>query len=86
MKFYLDLSLFRANFESEGMLPLKKKYIVNERDEKIAVQLDIKTFNKIEVLLEDYVLAQKMRENDRGDRLDVKEAKVFYSKLKKTSS
>jgi len=41
------------------MLDIRKKYIVNENQATIAVQLDIKTYNKIERLLEDYVLAKK---------------------------
>jgi RelB Antitoxin alpha helical domain len=67
------------------MRTIKKKYIVNERNEKIAVQLDIKTFEKIERVMEDYVLGEKMIENDKADRLSVNEAKEFYKRLKKRS-
>lgn len=65
------------------MEAIKKKYIVNEANEKIAVQLDIKTFEKIERLLEDYVLGEAIKENKEKDRLTLKEAKVYYRKLKK---
>ncbi len=65
------------------MKTIKKKYIVNERNEKIAVQLDIKTFEKIERAMEDYVLGEKMIENSKTDRLSVNEAKEFYKRLKK---
>jgi hypothetical protein len=34
------------------METLKRKYIVNENNKKVAVQLDIKTFNKIEEVME----------------------------------
>lgn len=65
------------------MLTIKRKYIVNEDDKKVAVQLDIKTFEKIERLLEDYVLAESIKSNKAIDRLTVDEAKAYYQKLKK---
>lgn len=67
------------------MLIIKKRYIVNERAKKVAVQLDIKTYEKMERLLEDYVLADKIKENKEEDRLVLKEAKSFYSLLKKSA-
>ncbi len=67
-----------------NMLDIKKKYIVNEADEKVAVQMDIKTFQKIERLLEDYVLAELIKKNKEEDRLSVKEARAYYKKLKKS--
>ncbi len=66
------------------MLEIKKKYIVNEEDEKIAVQLDIKTFERIEKLLEDYVVGEYIQKNDAKERLELKEAKTYYSRLKKS--
>ena len=65
------------------MLPIKKKFIVDEKNDTIAVQVDIKTFTKIERLLEDFVLAKKIRSNNSADRLTLHEAKAFYSRLKK---
>jgi hypothetical protein len=65
------------------MLTIKRKYIINEDDKKVAVQLDIKTFEKIERLLEDYVLAESIKSNKATDRLTVNEAKAYYQKLKK---
>ena len=67
------------------MLIIKKRYIVNERAKKVAVQLDIKTYEKMERLLEDYVLADKIKENKAEDRLELKEAKSFYVRLKKSA-
>jgi len=66
------------------MLEIKKKYIVNEEDEKIAVQIDIKTFERIEKLLEDYVVGEYIQKNDSKERLELKEAKTYYSRLKKS--
>jgi hypothetical protein len=67
------------------MLTIKKKYITNKARKRVAVQLDIKTFEKIEQLLEDYVLKKKITENLPEDRLQVQEAKIYYAKLKKGS-
>jgi hypothetical protein len=65
------------------MKNFKRKYIVNEQNEKIAVQLDISTFEKIERVLEDYVVGKKIKENAPTERLSVNEAVSFYKKLKK---
>ena len=65
------------------MKNFKRKYIVNEQNEKIAVQLDISTFEKIERDLGDYVMGKKIKENAPTERLSVNEAVSFYKKLKK---
>lgn len=67
------------------MLTIKKKYIVNESNERVAVQLDIETYEKIEQLLEDYVLGERMKENRESDRLKANEAKAQYEKMRKSS-
>ena len=67
------------------METLKKKYIVNEKNRKIAVQLDINTFNKIEEIMENYALFQLMKENENDEFLDLKDAKKYYSQLDKTN-
>lgn len=67
------------------MLTIKKRYIINERAKKVAVQLDIKTYEKMERLLEDYVLADRINGNKPEDRLELNEAKSFYSRLKKSA-
>ena len=66
------------------MLRIKKKYIVDESNNKIAVQLEIDTYKKIEKLLEDYALGKLMEENYDSDNLNLKEAKAYYKKLKKS--
>ncbi len=65
------------------MLPIKKKYIIDENDQKVAVQLDIETFQKIEQVLEDYALGELIKENKPEDRLSLEDAKAFYKTLKK---
>ncbi len=65
------------------MLDLKEKYIVNKQQKQVAVQLDIKTFKRIEEVLEDYALAQYMKESKNDEKLNIDEAKSFYKKLTK---
>jgi len=64
------------------MEKIKKKYIVDEDNNKIAVQIDIATYEKIEEVLENYALVQLMKENN-SETLEVKEAKEYYKKLPK---
>jgi hypothetical protein len=65
------------------MLPIKKKYLTDEKKRPVAVQVDIKTFEKMEELLEDYALGQFIEENDPGENLSLNDAKEYYQKLKK---
>lgn len=63
------------------MLEIKKQFVVNEKNQKVAVQIDIDTFEKIEDLLENYVLAQKMKEVAEDESLELEAAKAYYQKL-----
>ncbi|MCH7658979.1 MAG: hypothetical protein IIB05_11765 [Bacteroidetes bacterium] len=65
------------------MEEIKKQYIVDDQNRKIAVQIDYKTFEKIEEILEDYSLVQLMKENDEKDILNESEAKSYYKTLVK---
>lgn len=67
------------------MKTVKRKYIVDEKNRKVAVQLDIKTFNQIEEIMENFALYKLMDENKDEETLDVKSAKKYYSKLKKSN-
>ena len=62
---------------------VKKKYIVDEQNRRIAVQIDIEAFEKIEEILENYALVQLMKENDGDETLDPKQAKAYYQTLEK---
>lgn len=65
-------------------MEIKPTYIVDEQNHKIAVQLDIKTFEKIEEIFENYALYHLMQEEDNDDEiLDSKEAKEYYDTLEK---
>ena len=58
------------------MEPIKKQYIVDEQNRRVAVQVDVETFEKMEALLEDYALFRLMEE-----ALGIDEAKAFYASL-----
>ena len=59
------------------MLTIRKKYIINKDRKRVAVQLPIKTFEKMEQLLEDYVLVKKMKENRPEDQMELNEAMAY---------
>jgi hypothetical protein len=61
------------------METINKQYIVDEQNRKIAVQIPIETFEKIEEILENYALVQLMKENEGEEILGIAEAKEYYS-------
>ena len=67
------------------MLSIKKKYIVDEENHKIAVQLDMKTYEKIEEVLENYALVQLIQENANDQVLNAAEAKAYYNTMDKST-
>jgi hypothetical protein len=66
-------------------MQLQPNYIVDNHNHKIAVQLDIKTYEKITDVLEDYALFKFMDENKDDEKLSLKDAKALYASLKKDS-
>ncbi|HKQ04261.1 MAG TPA: hypothetical protein VJ464_03955 [Blastocatellia bacterium] len=65
------------------MEEIKRTYIIDEQNRKLAVQLDIDTFNKIEELLENYALVQLMGEPADDEALELDEAVTYYQTLVK---
>ena len=65
-----------------NMLKIKKEYIVTDDNKKKAVLLDIKTFEKIEEILESFGLGKYMEEIEDEEILSVHDAKKYYSTLK----
>ncbi len=63
-------------------MDFKRQYIVDELNHKIAVQLDIKTFEQIENLLENFALYRLMEQKNEEEVLGLDDAKNFYSALK----
>ena len=64
-------------------MTIKRQYIIDEQNHKVAVQLDIKTFEQIEEMLENYALVNLMENSEDNETLDFEDAKSFYAKLKK---
>jgi hypothetical protein len=62
---------------------VKKTYIIDEQNRKLAVQIDIDTFNKIEEILENYALVQLMEEPANDEALGLEDALSYYQTLEK---
>jgi len=65
------------------MKAIRRQYIVDEQDKKIAVQIPIEVFEQIEEILENYGLVQLMKENEGEETLSIHEAKTYYNQLEK---
>ena len=63
-------------------MELKRQYIVDEANQKVAVQLDIATFEKIENVLENFGLVQLMNDDD-SELMTIEDAKKYYATLDK---
>ena len=67
------------------MLSIPRKYLMDESNEPIAVQLDLAVFKKIESVLEDYALGQILAEAiEDEEELDIESAKLYYKMLGKS--
>ncbi|MDM8514914.1 hypothetical protein QUF76_01850 [Desulfobacterales bacterium HSG16] len=60
---------------------IKPKYVVDELDHKVAVQIDIETFDKIEEILENYALYKLMENDDDNEILNLEDAKKYYRNI-----
>jgi len=62
---------------------IDRQYIVDEHNRRIAVQISIETFEKLEEVLENYALVKLMEENGGEETLSVQDAKSYYDRLEK---
>ncbi|MEA3553725.1 MAG: hypothetical protein U9R39_04875 [Campylobacterota bacterium] len=62
---------------------INPNYIVDNENHKIAVQLDIKTYEQITETLENFALYKLMEENKDDEILSAKDAREYYKSLKK---
>ncbi|MBI5324002.1 MAG: hypothetical protein HZB41_01760 [Ignavibacteriae bacterium] len=67
------------------MLDIKKLSVFDENNNKIAVQIPVNDFIKIEEIIENHGLAYLMDEVQNDEILSYDEAKVYYQNLKKKS-
>ena len=63
------------------METINKQYIVDEQNKKIAVQIPIKVFERMEEILENYALVHLMKQNEGKEIFCANEAKAYYGKL-----
>jgi len=63
------------------MLNIQKRFIVDENNNKLAVEIDYNTFQKIEEVLEDYALYHLIQETEDSESLNPMEAKQYYRQL-----
>lgn len=60
--------------------------IKNKQSEKRVAKLSTKSYEKLELLVEDLILIKKMKESKKEDRLELSEAKSFYRHLLTSNS
>jgi hypothetical protein len=65
---------------------INPNYIVDNQNHKIAVQLDINTYNQITETLENFALYKLMEENNDNDTLSLKDAREYYKSLKQNKA
>ena len=65
------------------MEKIDRQYIVDEQNRRIAVQIPIETFEKLEEILENYALVQLMEENEGEETLSAQETNSFYDQPEK---
>jgi len=65
------------------METIDRQYIVDEQNRRIAVQIPIETFEKLEEILENYALVQLIEKNEGEETLGVQDAKSYYDQLEK---
>lgn len=63
-------------------MKLQPNYIVDSHNHKIAVQIDIQTYEKITEALENHALYKFMDERKEDEKLSIKDARSYYASLK----
>jgi hypothetical protein len=67
------------------METIQKQYIIDDQNRKIAVQIPIEVFEKLEDIMENYALFQLMQESEGEETLNAQDAKSYYDQLEKAS-
>lgn len=65
---------------------INPNYIVDAENHKIAVQLDMKTYEQITETLENFALYKLMEENKEEETLSAKDARNYYKSLKENKA
>lgn len=61
---------------------IRKKYLFDEAQNKVAVLIEIEEFKKLEQLLEDYALGKFIEDNDPSENMSLNEARMEYARMK----
>jgi hypothetical protein len=65
-------------------MEIERRYVVDEQNRKVAVQIDINTFERIEQALEDHGLIRLIQATEEDEEtLDLDQARVYYEALNK---
>ena len=64
------------------MLEINKNYVLDSNQNKIAVQIPIAEFEKLEEIIENYGLAQLMDEVEDEETLNKEDALAYLASLK----
>lgn len=67
------------------MFEIKKRYVVDEQHRRVAVQIDLETFSRIEGALEDFALARWIADDQEESALGPEAAQEYYNSLDKAS-
>jgi hypothetical protein len=67
-------------------MQLRPNYIIDSNNNKIAVQLDIQTYEKIIDTLENYSLYHYMADNKDDEKFSLTEAQKYYQSLKNNAN
>ncbi len=65
---------------------INPNYIVDNENHKIAVQLDISTYNQITETLENFALYKLIEEDKDNETLSLKDAREYYKSLKQNKA
>jgi hypothetical protein len=65
---------------------INPNYIIDNQNHKIAVQLDIATYNQITETLENFALYKLMEENNDNETLSLNDAREYYKSLKQNKA
>jgi len=66
------------------MRDIRKEYVITDDNRKRAVLIDIKTFERIEEILESYGLGKYMEEAENEEVLSLSDAERYYEILEKS--
>ncbi|AFY60986.1 hypothetical protein [Synechococcus sp. PCC 6312] len=64
------------------MLEIPKQYVLDEQQQILAVQIPIAVYHQIEAVLEDFGLAELMKEVENDELLSGAAAESYYQSLK----